>query len=94
MKNYGTVNYQGNEYTLINQAEYYCDNQFSAPAIDADGNEHLIVWDMTEDAIRYMELQRNEEISAEEKIWMDEHEALYVNDNSAMCDWDSPCEVF
>ena len=53
MTNYGKVTYEGKEYILIQQAYIAGTNEepyYLATAIDNEGNEYEVEWELNEDA--------------------------------------------
>lgn len=94
--NFGTVNFKGKTYTLMQSA--YVENYrggvaYFAAAKDADGNDYTVRWNTTPE---WDEAQAEAERIAKQyepsTAPSYEYPAL-LDDESNACDWDNPADV-
>lgn len=103
-KDFGTVRFEGKEYTLTEDA--YCDNygsngdvRYYAHAVDASGNECLVTWETAEKwnlAQELFKLEAKDEVSVEDKARFEELSTMTlvsIDDEANACDWDTPYSV-
>ena len=87
----GTVNFEGKEYFLTQDA--YLDGDWEsgisyiASAVDAEGNEYEIEWELNEDTENaYEKIEEQKEKGEEPDYYL-------IQDEENACDWDNPIDV-
>jgi len=100
MSVFGKVVFKGAEYTL--QQDAYVENygtagqvRYYATALDADGGEHMVAWETTEewDSATALYQQALTDATDECGNIKDMPDCGILDDESYACDWDNPVEV-
>ena len=81
---HGTVNHNGAELELTQEA--YCSNwgEYRATAKDAEGNEYEVIWSTT---------QAWDDEQAAFKADPENYVSSIADDESNACDWENPIEI-
>ena len=87
----GTVNFEGVEYFLTQdaytQGDWESGISYIASAVDAEGNEYLVEWELNQST------QEAYEKIEEQKINGEEPDYYLIQDEGNACDWDKPVAV-
>lgn len=91
MTDYGTVTYEGKEYSLKQQpfiaGRVNADPYYLSSAIDSEGNEYAVVWELNEHTKEaYSEIEKQRELGETPNYSL-------VEDESTACDWDNPIDI-